>query len=284
MKTKSFLWKAFFLWSAVVFGQQQPEDHPVVSMDPLFETSAQKGDRVVWDFSRTRYDAYPNTTEQDLSQLKDPATVYTSQQWDLDGRTEGRLPVSRFSQDGLNLELAGNFDAVLEGKGTLVTATDTFEVDKFKWTEHYSMVLDSDTLVKYTATYFSFFDKNTGYKVWETFRKQRALKGDLNWLYYGISRCINCLGRVDAPDISLALTPNPANDQVNVSYNLLQDSEILISLVDQAGTKNELLFSGNNDAGRHSMAFPVTNYSLGFYTIWVSVSGAVYSKSLLIVK
>ena len=86
----------------------------------------------------------------------------------------------------------------------------------------------------------------------------------------------------EAPFVTdLIVYPNPASDQVNIEFDLLQDGRVVFMLVNNAGqvvssTTKVLL------AGRLTHTLPLSNYASGLYYLVVRTGYRTYTEKLII--
>lgn len=89
---------------------------------------------------------------------------------------------------------------------------------------------------------------------------------------------------IDADPFGLNVYPNPANDQANVTFSLVNDAAVVVTVTDLAGkvvyTSNE----GNNAAGTHSLTINTSSFSNGVYMVNFSANNEVSTQKLVIRK
>ncbi len=279
--------KTVLFLTAIILGipvMSFAQESEIIQENELYLISDSSGIDANWNFANIDLDDFPNTLDSDLVQLLNPKTVYDAQtSWLLNTPIIGELPTKSFTEDDMTLQLVGNYQATLEGSGSLNIPNDTFLlVDKVKYTETYFLLFEGDTLANYTNIYFSFFNATTKHKVFETFKKVRSLSGNTNWVFYGVSSCVSCFNSGNPPDIELLITPNPSSANSVVTYNLWNNANVSISITNQLSTVNDVLFSGLNSEGSNSITVPVQNYATGLYNINVMVNNVSYSVPLII--
>ncbi|MGV3760935.1 T9SS type A sorting domain-containing protein [Parapedobacter sp.] len=86
----------------------------------------------------------------------------------------------------------------------------------------------------------------------------------------------------EAPFVKdLIVYPNPASDQVNLEFDLLQDGRVVFMLVNNAGqvvaTIAKELF-----AGRLTYNLPLSNYASGLYYLVIRTGYRTYTEKLII--
>lgn len=78
--------------------------------------------------------------------------------------------------------------------------------------------------------------------------------------------------------------PNPAYDEVTVSYTLSTPSKVLLALTDLAGKVLIDINEGVQNTGLNQLTFDVSSLDAGVYFYTVSIKGAEISKKLIVTK
>ena len=88
----------------------------------------------------------------------------------------------------------------------------------------------------------------------------------------------------ESPD--LIATPNPASEQINVSYTLPLDTEVQVGLLDQSGKIIKVLKGGGaiNRQGRHLTHIDSKQLPNGTYVIRLTTSQGVQNCRVIIIK
>jgi hypothetical protein len=79
-------------------------------------------------------------------------------------------------------------------------------------------------------------------------------------------------------------TPNPAQDQATVSFELLAPKAVVLSVMDILGRNVLTPVQGIMEAGRHSVALDCSSLSGGTYTIRLQSGETVLSRTFVVVK
>ena len=79
-------------------------------------------------------------------------------------------------------------------------------------------------------------------------------------------------------------TPNPAQDQATVSFELLAPKAVVLSVMDILGRNVLTPVQGIIEAGRHSVALDCSSLSGGTYTIRLQSGETVLSRTFVVVK
>lgn len=84
----------------------------------------------------------------------------------------------------------------------------------------------------------------------------------------------------------LTITPNPASDEVNISYNLLTDSTIKLEVMDESGALIKLLVTENTRQlkGLHVVSWNCKNVPAGTYLARISYGDTVEISRVIIIK
>ncbi|MDP2237811.1 MAG: T9SS type A sorting domain-containing protein [Bacteroidales bacterium] len=80
------------------------------------------------------------------------------------------------------------------------------------------------------------------------------------------------------------ITPNPANEAVNISYFTGKDSKVTISLLDLNGRLVRELYNGTMPAGQHQFNWNASDISSGVYMIRLNTNENVSTSRLIIKK
>ena len=84
--------------------------------------------------------------------------------------------------------------------------------------------------------------------------------------------------------ISLNIAPNPVSETATLKYNLVENSNIKISIVDINGNVIEEVLNTTKTIGNYSTAINTSNYASGYYIINVNINGKNHSLSMNVVK
>ena len=92
----------------------------------------------------------------------------------------------------------------------------------------------------------------------------------------------------DAPPlpqaVSLSAYPNPFNSSTTINYSLPRSGWISISISNILGQSVATLYSGNQNAGAHSLAWDATPFSSGLYFARLNQDGNIKVAKLLLLK
>jgi hypothetical protein len=83
---------------------------------------------------------------------------------------------------------------------------------------------------------------------------------------------------------SLALSPNPASDNVNINMTLTNAGNVDLLLYDASGHLVSTLYSGNKEAGLNTFRIDAKTLSSGTYFVAARVPGALVQTKLDVVK
>jgi hypothetical protein len=89
---------------------------------------------------------------------------------------------------------------------------------------------------------------------------------------------------IDADQFGLNIFPNPANDEVNVSYSLTNDASVVVTVTDLAGKVVYTSAAANNVAGAHAMKINTTNFNSGVYMVNFSANNEVSTQKMVVRK
>ena len=85
-------------------------------------------------------------------------------------------------------------------------------------------------------------------------------------------------------EYELKIYPNPTNAVAYLQFNLEKNSTIDLNLVDNNGSKIELIFSGQISAGKNQFTISTNNLASGVYYLEVIVNGKNLRYKLLVQK
>lgn len=83
-----------------------------------------------------------------------------------------------------------------------------------------------------------------------------------------------------------AVYPNPTAKDISVDYSVEQDADVRICIIDQFGTEMQVLYSGVQNAGKHTEQVQVNTdtISSGVYYLQVKIGNETKTKAISIVK
>lgn len=92
------------------------------------------------------------------------------------------------------------------------------------------------------------------------------------------------VNEIDADPFGLNVYPNPANDKVNVSFNLTNEAAVSVTVTDLAGKVVYSANEGNTVAGAHSVSINTSNFSNGVYMVHFTANNEVSTQKIAIRK
>lgn len=82
---------------------------------------------------------------------------------------------------------------------------------------------------------------------------------------------------------SFVVYPNPASQNANISFNIVENNTVTINIYDILGNLVSSLNKGNEfEKGNHTVNLNTSNLSSGIYTVSLEVNGAKETKKLII--
>jgi len=78
--------------------------------------------------------------------------------------------------------------------------------------------------------------------------------------------------------------PNSFNSTTNISYQLPEESRVILKTFDISGREVEVLFSGGQDAGAHQTLWNSQGAATGSYLLRLESSGIIRTQKLILVK
>ncbi|MGM0650265.1 MAG: C25 family cysteine peptidase [Bacteroidota bacterium] len=89
---------------------------------------------------------------------------------------------------------------------------------------------------------------------------------------------------MDVKDFSLSIMPNPASDRANVLFNLTEQSDVNIKLIDMHGRVVRNIYDQESPQGKYNVTFDVNSLSEGMYMIFFSTGNEQKTEKLMISK
>ncbi|MDQ3142323.1 MAG: T9SS type A sorting domain-containing protein [Bacteroidota bacterium] len=100
---------------------------------------------------------------------------------------------------------------------------------------------------------------------------------DAQGFWYGYQRkLINSVATKSVSLNNLSLFPNPVSSNANLKFNLKENSELSINIINLLGIEVKSIATGNYSAGEYSMHFDMDDLSDGLYLLFI------YSKGIKI--
>ena len=78
--------------------------------------------------------------------------------------------------------------------------------------------------------------------------------------------------------------PNPFNPSTTIEYYLPEQADVNVTIYDALGNELEVLFSGSNSAGTHSLNWNASNYASGIYFYRLNAGTFNQVKKMLLLK
>jgi hypothetical protein len=292
MKNQKLITKAgliclsFQLLGSLTSSAQVTEYPHIIKPDTLVEIAMFSGNSATWDFSGLNLDTYQNTIDSDLVHGINPISIYGDA--NLNSLNDSIIGATRekiYTEKEIQMRRHGNYVMIAEGSGTLKTRGMLFtDVKKVKLTERYFHTINNNDVVTYVNTYYLFFKGDTKELLFSVFNKKRNLNQFIGWEFNGIKydKAKSFATNPGENPLQLALSPNPAGAQTELSYTLINNASVSIEVLNQNNTINNVVYSGNKNAGVNHVTIPLNSYSAGIYTVKITVDGRMYATTLII--
>jgi hypothetical protein len=88
--------------------------------------------------------------------------------------------------------------------------------------------------------------------------------------------------REDKPVLNFAIYPNPAKDNLFVTFDLLEEKSVEVQLKDVLGRTVKQSAKEHMAYGHHEMPFVITGLSSGIYFVNVTANGTVTTQKIVI--
>ena len=102
--------------------------------------------------------------------------------------------------------------------------------------------------------------------------------------YFGIdlSSSVNNPLRNNIENPQISVSPNPSSNTINISYSILKNQNIKISLIEPiSGRTHKILYSGVQTEGGFNMPLDISNLSKGLYLIVIQTEDQYISKKFI---
>jgi aminopeptidase N len=83
---------------------------------------------------------------------------------------------------------------------------------------------------------------------------------------------------------ALNIYPNPSSDEINVSYQLVKNAEVSLSIIDFSGKEIYVEKEEKKSQGIHSANIRISQFSAGTYIVNLRVDGLNESRKLVTIK
>lgn len=95
---------------------------------------------------------------------------------------------------------------------------------------------------------------------------------------------ITKITKFETPDFSVEFYPNPVKNDFNIEYNLTNQSNVSINIIDITGKVNKTLLTNNFQEGKHTCNFGKDKFGLkaGIYFLKLTIDKNIYLKKIVI--
>ncbi len=83
---------------------------------------------------------------------------------------------------------------------------------------------------------------------------------------------------------NVVVYPNPASEFVNISFEVVNPSEIRIEMYDMIGQKVRIQDEGFSYEGAYNVEFPVSDLESGMYLIIINTGDSQFASKVRVVK
>ena len=267
----------FFFGGQIIHAQNSIEDtNSIMPIDPIW-VIAELNDSIL-DFSSIDLTNYSSDETFDFNRYSNQSffqqTMFTN-----DSTFFSFNGVS-INVDNVNYHFTGNAIVIPICSETLIHNEDTLpNLRKLNLIENYFLLDDmNDTVATYNNEYYCFVDQS-GVVHFEIYDKRRTIKNIQTESFVGVG--VNDFMQ-QSSSIGLFLNPNPnSTTLVTANFSLPVSGNINISISNQIGTINDLIYSSNLSAGTNSVPLDISNYPSGSYGITVYYNYQNYSQTLI---
>jgi len=89
------------------------------------------------------------------------------------------------------------------------------------------------------------------------------------------------INEVNKASLNYNVYPNPVNDQLNVEFNLLENTHVLGEIFDVTGRKLTTLFENEFSLGTHRVDYNTSDLNAGVYFIKITLEGESFTKKVM---
>ena len=94
---------------------------------------------------------------------------------------------------------------------------------------------------------------------------------------------LNAVGinEINKAALNYNVYPNPVNDQLNVEFNLLENTHVLGEIFDVTGRKVTTLFNSSYNLGTHRLDYNTSDLNSGVYFVKITLEGESFTKRVI---
>ena len=89
------------------------------------------------------------------------------------------------------------------------------------------------------------------------------------------------INEVNKAALNYNVYPNPVNDQLNVEFNLLENTHVLGEIFDVTGRKVTTMFNSNYSLGTHRLDYNTSDLNSGVYFVKITLEGESFTKRII---
>ena len=89
------------------------------------------------------------------------------------------------------------------------------------------------------------------------------------------------VNEVNKTTLHFNVYPNPVDNQLNIEFNLLENTNVLGEIFDVTGRKIETLFNSNYSLGTHRVDHNISDLNAGIYFIKITLEGESFTKRVI---
>lgn len=89
------------------------------------------------------------------------------------------------------------------------------------------------------------------------------------------------INEVNKASLNYNAYPNPVNDQLNIDFNLLENTHVLGEIFDVTGRKITTLFQSDFGMGTHRVDYNTSDLNAGVYFIKITLEGESFTRSVI---
>lgn len=263
-------------------------------IDSALQIIYPNGANTTWDLSAIDFSLYTSQTDND-SIYYNPSIP--SNKLNVDYRVSygdslsGTLPVNSWNIDGMDISKSGSYIIKNDASGTLKLPNGTFQVKRIHVVEKYRFdflwdINETDTDLVVLDNYYWFSSNDTIHPILSYSTKNRIYdyyRDEFNEFIVG-NNSNNGNSNIDEFKrlVNLRVTPNPATENINILYNLPENTTVKIFFDNSSSAPQHIIFNGAQLAGEHLLTYNVIDNFSGSYTVQLLLNNIAITQTVII--
>lgn len=85
-------------------------------------------------------------------------------------------------------------------------------------------------------------------------------------------------------EVKIEIAPNPVSDMLNISYSLLNTSDVEINVFNQQGQKLRTIPRSKKSTGTHSQTLDISDLSIGLYLVQIKIDNHILTDKIQVMR